>query len=216
MISSILRRTCCFDLQITRSGDHFAFTSGPSSGVEGVVGIFEHRNANVFALLKTEDRVVHIELSQFFQTARIKEAHATDSELADVLTSVVDAVWPVTGGADPTKINDPKTPPSKLASPQPAVTEPLKSLSEKQLQTLERKRKATEKKKADAAAVIIYEPRERKPTSAPPAPVSAPTVKAKAAGVGATTRRGKQPNSKHKTSTCLNINDAKTITINRR
>jgi len=215
MISSILRRTCCFDLQITRSGDHFAFTSGPSSGVEGVVGIFEHRNANVFALLKTEDRVVHIELSQFFQTARIKEAHATESELAHALASVVDAVWPVIGGADPTEINDPKTfPPSKLATPQPAVTEPQKSLSKKQLQALEKKRMATEKKAAAAAAVIINKPRARKPTSAPPAPVSAPTVKAKAAGVGATTLE-KQAKSKHETSTCFNISNGYTLTINR-
>jgi len=192
------------------------FTSGPLSGVKGVVGIFEHRSANVFALLKTEDRaVVHIELSQFFQTARIEEAHATSNELKDVLSSVMDAVWPVIGeAADST---EPKTfPLSNLDTPQNVVTEPLKPLSVKQRQALERKKKDTAKKEAAAAANLIFEPRVRKTTStfAYDSVTVRATVKAKAAGVGATTRGGKQAKPKRKTSTCFNINYVKTLTIN--
>ena len=181
------------------------------------MGVFEHAHSNVFALLKTEDRVMHMELSQFFQTAQIKEAHASESELERVLSSVMEAVWPVIDdGACTTERNIPKNvPPPKPATPQPAVTEPLKSLSAKQLQAAEKKKVDSEKKAAAAAAVIIHLPRVRKPTSVP-APVSAPIVKAKGAGVGATIRRGKQAKSKHKTSTCFNINNAKTLTINRR
>ena len=182
------------------------------------MGVFEHAHSNVFALLKTEDKVVHIELSHFFQTAQIKEVHATESELENVMNSVMEAVWLVINdGACTTEFDSLKNaPPPKPATPKPAVTEPLKPLSAKQVQAAEKRRVDNEKKAAAAAAVIIHEPRVRKPTSVP-APVSAPTIKAKAAGVGATTRRGKQQaKPKHDSSTCFNLNNAKILTINRR
>ena len=189
------------------------------------MGVFEHAHSSVFALLKTEDRVMQMELSHFFQTAQIKEAHASESELESVLTSMMGAVWPeINKHSSSNTPNEPASPKSVtplLAKPIAAL--PIKALTTKQRQAVERRRVEVEKKVAAEAAAILTEPRIRKQTSAL-APVSAPTIKAKAAGVGAikakaagvgaTIRRGKAK-PKYESSKFFILNNA-ILTINRR